>query len=212
MKRLIPGLLLCCLLFIPGLAHAQGQGWSVLSGKTVGAGNNVFHGQIGWPGLSGTLLHGASSKLDIGGRFTFNYGFEGAVEDISPGFKLQGVLRLQLAQIQKVSLGLKFEPGMMLYIEDGANFGIALPVGFVVGIPASSALTINAGLDVPLSIHFGDNSTAFIPILFGGGMEYFLDNRVALTFNLRLGPGIVTRGGGGTNFVLESLFGVAYRF
>jgi hypothetical protein len=199
-------------MFIPGLASAQGQGWSVLSGKTVGTGTNVFHGEIGWPGLSGTLLHGVNSNFDLGGKFTFNYGFEGATSDINPGFKLQGALHFQVAQVQKVSLGLHFEPGLLLYREGGATFGITLPVSFVAGIQASSNLMINVGLDVPLAITFGDGSTAFVPILFGGGMEYFLDSRTALTFNMRLGPGIVTRGGGGTVFVLESLFGVAYRF
>lgn len=212
MKRFLPALLLCCLMFVPGLAQAQGQGWSVFSGKTVGAGNNVFHGEIGWPGLSGTLLHGVNSGFDVGGRFTFNYGYEGVTSAINPGFKLQGVLHIQVAQMQKVSLGLKFEPGMFLYLRGRATFGITLPVGFQVAIPASSALLITAGLDVPLSIQFGDASTAFVPILFGGGAEYFLDNRIALTFNLRLGPGITTAGGGSTDFVLQSLFGVAYRF
>lgn len=211
MKRFIPGLLLCCLLFIPGLANAQGQGWSVLSGQTLGAGKNAFHGQIGWPGLSGTLLHGVNGNTDIGGRFGFNYGFEGFVNDVNPGFKLQGVLRHKFAQIEKVSLGLKFEPGMYLYLDHGADFGITLPVGFVVGIQASSALMINAGLDVPLSILFGDNSTAIVPILFGGGAEYFLDQRLALTFNLRMGPSIITAWEH-TEFTMETLFGVAYRF
>lgn len=211
MKRFIPGLLLCCLMFVPGLASAQGQGWSVLSGETVGSGRNAFHGQVGWPGLSGTLLHGASDKVDLGGRFTFNYGQEGVVSAVSPGLKLQGLVRLQLVQ-GKPNIGLSFEPGVLFYFHSGnTDIGMTLPVKFVVGIPASSALMINAGMDLPIQVYFGRGSTAVIPILFGGGMEYFIDQRLGLTFNLRMGPSIVTNGGS-VLFTLESLFGVSYRF
>ena len=38
----------------------RGQGWSVLSGQTVGQGNTAFVGQVGWPGLSASLLHGGT--------------------------------------------------------------------------------------------------------------------------------------------------------
>jgi len=210
-KRLIPGLLLCFSMFIPGLANAQGQGWSVLSGETVGSGRTAFHGQVGWPGLSGTLLHGVNDKVDIGGRFTFNYGQEGIVSSVVPGLKLQGLMKFQLAQA-KVNFGLMLEPGVFFYFHRGdTDIGMTLPVKFLVGIPASSALMINAGMDIPFQVYFGQGSTAVIPILFGGGLEYFVDQSLGVTFNLRMGPSIVTRGGN-VEFTLESLVGVAYRF
>src|SRR5215218_989355 len=63
---------------------SRGQGWSVLSGKTVGQGNNVFFGQVGWPGISASLLHGGTDRFDIGGRFAFNWGVERLVEVTDP--------------------------------------------------------------------------------------------------------------------------------
>lgn len=210
MKRLLPGLLLCCLMFAPGLAHAQGQGWSVLSGQTMGAGRNAFYGQVGFPGLSLNLLHGASDKVDIGGRFAFNYSQEGVVNIIDPGIKLQGLVRLNLAR-SRLSFALEFEPGVNFYFHGGGNtdIGMLMPINFVVGIPAGSALVINARMDMPLQVYFGE--TVVIPILFGGGLEYFIDQSLNVNFKLMMGPSIATAGGN-AYFTLQSQFGVAIRF
>ncbi len=210
MKRFFPGLLLCCLLFAPGLALAQGQGWSVLAGDTVGSGRNVFYGQVGFPGLSANILHGLSDKVDIGGRFAFNYAQEGVVDIIDPGLKLQLLTRLQLAK-SKVNFGLEFEPGVAFYFHGSNNtwIGLLVPVNFVVGIPASSALMFNAGMDMPIQIYFGDS--AVIPLLFGGGLEYFIDQRLNVNFNLKMGPSIFTEGGRAL-FTFESQVGIAYAF
>src|SRR5260221_502479 len=42
--------------------------WSATAGRTVGAGNGVFHGEIGWPGVSVEYLHGFDSRTDLGFR------------------------------------------------------------------------------------------------------------------------------------------------
>ena len=91
MKRLVPGFVLCCALMSggafaqdEGVSYGRGQGWTVLGGDTVGSNNNVFVGQMGWPGLTVGVLHGTSPKLDIGGKFSFNYGQEGLVEVVEP--------------------------------------------------------------------------------------------------------------------------------
>jgi hypothetical protein len=38
----------------------------------------MIWGQFGWPGISADLAYGVSDTLDLGGRFTFNYGEEGS--------------------------------------------------------------------------------------------------------------------------------------
>ncbi|MDY7228533.1 hypothetical protein [Hyalangium rubrum] len=224
MKRLLPGLILCCVLAAPsafaqeeGVSYGRGQGWSVLAGDTVGANNTVFSGQLGWPGISLGLLHGANSKLDIGGKFTFNYGQEGLVEVVEPGLKLQAWVRLMLAQTSKVSLAVTFQPGPLFYFHDGdTDVGLALPVALVAGIPVGSALMLNVGLDIPFHVYFGTGGGPVFPLLVGGGMEYFLDRSLAVNFNVRMGPSIFPdsgrRGRSEAYFTLEALFGVAYRF
>jgi hypothetical protein len=215
-KRLIPGVLLACFLALPGTAQAQrGQGWSVLAADTLGRGNTAFSGQIGWPGITLGLLHGGSERFDIGGKFSFNWGREGWVRYTDSGIKLQAWMRLLLAQTSNVSLALTFQPGPFFYFEErgrsDTDVGLALPLGFVVGIPAGSAVLVNLGLDLPFHVYFGDRIGPVFPILVGGGLEYFVDRRLAATFNVRLGPSLIPDFEA-SEFTLEALVGVAYRF
>jgi hypothetical protein len=203
------------------------SGWSVSSGKTIGRGNKAIHGQLGWPGLSGTFLLGINDKLDVGGRLAFNYGLEGAFA-IVPGFKLQGVVRLNFVETSQINFGISLEPGFYWY---GFNFysllGIALPVSANLGIRASSALMVNVGVDVPMSIAFfsgaypgysfypyyytGSSAVLFLPIQMGGGVEYSVNQQLAITYNLRIGP-FISSAGGYVTIAMNALMGVAYRF
>jgi hypothetical protein len=192
----------------PVVTSGGGRSLSVLSGQTVGRGNTVFFGELGFPGLSGEILYGANPTFDLGGKFTFNYGVEGLTDYIHPELKLNVVGRVSLLKKAKFNLGLKFEPGFLMLIDNGAHFGLALPLGLQVGIRASSALQAVLAFDVPVAIFIGDGGTsALIPILFGAGVEYQLDRDTLLTFHIGLGPGISTDGG--SSFVLQSLFGIA---
>jgi hypothetical protein len=230
MKRVF-GCLTAALVLCAGVVSAEeaaggGQGWSVLSGKTVGDGNNFLHGQVGWPGLSAGLLHGVSPTTDIGGRFTFDYGFEGVFGgSLVPNLKLQGLSRLSLLDTPKYNVGLEFNPGLGLYFFPGVDintvfgtfsaggttrFGIVLPINLVVGIPVSSAIMASVGMDLNFVITFGDNAPLVMPLLFGGGFEYYIDQNMAVTFKLRLGPAIGISNSS-TNFAANILAGLAIR-
>ncbi|WP_224244124.1 hypothetical protein [Hyalangium gracile] len=223
MKRLVAGFFLCSLLAATGAfaqeeqaSYGRGQGWSLLAGDTVGANQNVLSAQIGWPGLSLGLLHGASSRLDLGGKFTFNYGQEGIVEIVEPGIKLQGWVRLMLARTPQATLALVFQPGPLFYFHDGdTDVGLALPVSLVAGIPVGSAIMLNLGLDVPFHVYFGSGGGPVFPLLAGGGLEYFIDRSLQVNFNVRMGPSIIPesgrRGRSDAYFTLEALMGVAWR-
>jgi hypothetical protein len=228
MKRLVA---LCALSAALGVgssdaaAQVRGsQGWSVNTGRTVGINENFLHVQGGWPGISATLLHGNSPTLDLGGIFTFNYGLEGDVNDVNPGLKLQALARLLLNDSGRYNIGLTFAPGPLLYFGHSTTlFGITVPVGLVVGIPVSSAANVNLGLDIPFWFYVTQGGGAVIPILAGGGVEYFVDRSMAITFNTRMGPAIYTGGGtrcigtfcvsrqSFTDFALQVLLGVALR-
>jgi hypothetical protein len=192
-------------------------GWSVLSGRTVGIDQNVIHGQVGWPGISATLLHGMTPKVDIGGAFAFNYGVEGSTY-VYPELTFRAVGRLNLKDTPKYNIGLGTQPGLLLVFPGsgfGAQVGIGLPVSFAAGFPVSRELTVVAGADIAFDIFFTSPVYAVIPILFGGGLEYMLEPNLLLTFNLRLGPIIYTGGGysgSGAVFGLNALIGLAYRF
>ncbi len=197
------------------VAQGRGQDWSVLTGRTVGTNDNVLHMQAGWPGISATLLHGMTPKMDLGGIFTFNYGFEGDVSfDVRPGLKFQGLFRANLFDSNKFNVGINFAPGPLFYFFRSTTVvGLAIPFGLAFGIPATSALNIGLAFEMPMFVVFPSSRLVgelVLPVLFGGGIEYFLDRNLAVTFNMRMGPIIFTNDGF-TDFDFQGLMGLAVK-
>jgi hypothetical protein len=218
---------------------AGGQDWSVVTGQTIGGGATSVHLQAAWPGLSLSVIHGSSPGFDFGGIFTYNYNYEGDVRASFPGIKLQAFLKGTLLKTPRYNLGLSFAPGMVAYFlgQDycfpvitgthtvdgsfysaanicsavgGTQYGIAFPVGLVFGVSVSKALNIALSLDLPMFVTFGDYGTLTIPVLFGAGVEYFVEKSTAVTFTFRTGPMIFTKYG--TDLTVQALLGVAYKF
>ena len=92
----------------------------------------------------------------------------------------------------------------------GTQYGVTFPAGLAFGVSASDKVKLALNLDVPFFLTFGDYGTPTIPILFGGGVEYFVDRSTAVTFTFRTGPMIFTKYG--TDFTVQALLGVAYNF
>lgn len=188
-------------------------------GKTMGSGKTAASVQAGWPGLQVGVLHGIAPRIDLGGRFSFNYGFEGLVNFVVPGFKLQGVMRGALLERGKLNLGVEFAPGPLFYFGQtashfGTTVGLTLPVSLVAGIQVGSAIMLNFPLEMPMFVTFGSNGGLFFPVLVGAGVEYFIDSNLAATFKVRMGPTVDTRESRRRNnayFTLETMIGVEYR-
>ncbi|MBM4377705.1 MAG: hypothetical protein FJ086_00125 [Deltaproteobacteria bacterium] len=189
----------------------RSQGWSTMAGLTVGEARTVVTGQATFPGLSVGVLRGMHSRVDAGGLFSFNYGVEGNAADIAPELKLQGRARASLYQGQRVNLGAEFSPGALVVFRpnDQREWGMTVPMALTLGIPVGSALHLHAAVECPLWFDFASTKLR-VPILAGGGAEYFLDRSVALTLNLRTGPTLQTWAGTGV-FTFQSLLGVAWR-
>ncbi len=211
----------------------------MVTGETVGGGATSVHVQAAWPGLSISVLHGGSPNFDFGGVFTFNYNYEGDVRASYKGIKLLAYLKGTLLKTPRYNLGLWFAPGMLTYFlgqsfcmpvilgthtvdvsvysaanvcssVGGTQFGIAFPAGLVFGVAVAGNFNVALNLDLPVFVTFGDYGTLTVPILFGAGVEYFLDRSLAVTFNLRTGPMIFTKYG--TDFTFQALLGLAYKF
>jgi hypothetical protein len=209
---------LVALATLPAMAEQRSDApWSLESGKTVGAGNTVFWGQVGYPGIWAELIHGVEPTLEIGGKFAFNYGFEGILDLGVLGLDFQFLLRKQFFEDGTMRIAGRFDPGLLLYFPSRATVvGFTFPVGVEFGFPVSPEVSLNASFALPMYVSFFNGGAGFvIPILFGGGAEYLLEKNVALTFKLALGPSIATSGGyaGATAyFTLYALFGAAYKF
>ncbi len=202
---------------VAGLAAggAQAQGWSAMSGQTLGSGAGMIWGQFGWPGISADLAYGVSPTLDLGGRFTFNYGEEGITDTGVLGLKFQFTLRAQLVRKPKFDLGLRFDPGLLLYFPSSSTVvGMTFPVGLEFGFPITPVFRASGSFDLPFWITFSPSPVeGHIPILFGGGVEYLVQRDLALTARIKMGPTIGTASRTrNTFFTLYFLLGVAYRF
>jgi len=203
-------------LCIAGAARAQAsrEHWTVDSGETVGSGVNVVRGQVGFPGLWGDFIHGLDGTTDIGGRLSLNYGVEGITESTHFEMAAQFLARKQFVDTGKIKFAATFNPGLLFYTAFSTTvFGITFPVEGQIGIPIDPKLTVNGSFGFPMWVTFGDFHAFYLPIMFGGGVEYLLEPNIALTFKLRMGPTIAfANGTSDSTFTLNALFGVAYRF
>lgn len=190
-------------------APVRGQGWSVLSGKTVGSDATVVAVEAGWPGIDVGVLHGISPRADLGGKLTLNYGVEGVPGSTVLGLKLQGQGRFTLLDNGRLNLALSIAPGVLFYFYYSTVVGLTIPIDLVLGLPVSDALTVHLGISMPLWVTFGTLGTVTVPILFGGGIEYFLSRDLALTFDVKLGPSITARTSASIAF--NALVGVAFK-
>lgn len=171
-----------------------GQPWSALGGKTLAPGENLLSGEAGYPAISASFQRGVASGFNVGARLGFQYGIEGMFREGGPGFKVQGLLKVRFVDSGQFSLGMVFEPGLLVhgsYLQ-GSRIGLTLPVGFRLGIAASSALAIGIHVDLPMWLEFGPFGGFNLPILTGGGVEYFITSDVAAWARVRLGPTIRT--------------------
>ena len=204
-------------LSLGGLASAQTATtghWTVDSAETVGAGNNVVRGQVGFPGLWADIIHGVDPTLEIGGRLQLNYGVEGLTDATHFEMALNFLLRKQFVDNGKFKFAGTFNPGILFYTAfSTTTFGITFPVEGQFGIPIDPKVTLNASFGLPMWVTFGTFNAFYLPIMFGGGVEYLLEPNVALTFKLRLGPTIAfANGTSASSFTLNALFGAAYKF
>ena len=217
------------------VSSSGSSGW-LLSGGPLGIGSNAFLGEVGWPGLDLSLVHGQSERRDLGGTFAFVYGLEG-VPVIAPGLRLNAIVRLNLVDNGRYNIGLRTQPGFVTYFPSsgtytgkfctlsGGNavncythssyvtFGLTFPIEAVVGINVHPLFSLNIGLSLPMTLLFVPDVSFVMPIEPGFGIEYKVDSNLSVTFDARFGPSIfIIRGGSDAWFAFRTLAGVAYKF
>lgn len=193
-------------------AHlARGQGWSVLTGATAGAGNTLFTADGGFPGLDVGVLRGLTQAFDLGARFTFNYAEEGITAPVGiPGVKLAVVGRFTLIDRGWLNFGLTIAPGFLAYFwPTFVSPGLSIPIEGKLGFRLGDAIGLAVGVDMPIFAVFGKFASVNVPLLFGAGVEYFVDKTLAVTLSFRVGPSFNSHGD--AHAMLQSLLGVAFR-
>jgi hypothetical protein len=199
---------------LPSTARAAANtGW-LLNGAPLGTGQTAFLGEIGWPGLQLSILHGESANFDLGGFFAFEFGFEGIPSASSaPGFKFAPILRFHLTETRQFDLGLRLTPGVALYFPSGSSvvFGLSLPFELVGGLTLNPQLSVHFGFSIPFAVFMTPSTVVLLPLMPGFGVEYKFDPAFSLTFDTRFGPAVDLTHSTNT-FAFRMLLGVGYRF
>ena len=165
---------------------------------------------LGFPGLELQLIHGLDSTTDVRAEMGLNYAVEGITQTTRFEFTAQVGIRKELLTLGHAKLAGRFDPGILIAASPGV-FGIKVPLGLELGIPLSSVLVANASVDLAMFFTLGDFNAFYVPLLFGGGVEYLLQPNLALTGKIKVGPTFITNNGG-TQFTLYALVGLAYKF
>jgi len=191
------------------LAAAPAERWSLYGGETLAAGQDAFDAEVGWPSTSFGWTHGLTDTTDAGVRFDVLYAFE-TTTDTHFGLGLRVPLRGIAVRAGRVSLLVRADPGLKVYPGNGTPWGFGLPVAAAVGIAVNPDLRLALGLDVPLTFFFGPSAQVVIGTQFGIGFDYFVDPRLLLGFNARVGP-IFSTDANGSRLGLVTQIGIGYR-
>ena len=206
-------------LFCPAAARAQVEtnfspsgdtNWSATAGRTAGEGNAILQAEAGWPGIGFTWLKGVNDRTDVGLHVAFNYGFEGTSNSVV-GVNLAVPYRRTLGSIGDTTFAFQAQPGVSFYGNNGVLFGIGGPIGIVAGFKVSPRTTLDLGADVPVLVSFTNPTGFLVGPQFGGGGEYLIDNNLAVTARVRIGPQFsLDSSGTGTQTGFTTLVGLAY--
>ena len=213
------GLLTAALLW-PAGARAQietsidpvsGNAWSATAGRTVGRGNSVLQAEAGWPGIGFTYLHGTDVNTDLGFHVGFNYGFEGTTTSVA-GLNLSVPFRHVLGNAGDTTFSFRTDPGLTIYGNHGSTLvGVGGPIGVVVGFRIDPRLTLDVGADVPVLLSFSNPAGFLFGPQAGGGGEYLIENNLAVTARVRIGPEFgLNTAGSGSQTAFQTLIGLAY--
>jgi hypothetical protein len=184
-------------------SEAKAADWGLHSGDTLRSGDNMLYGEVGWPDLSFGFQHGMSSAVDLGFRFSLLYGADySTATRIGMGMRVP--IRIAAVKRDKFSLMFHIDPGIKFTsfgrcnslgcathtYNDGLGFGIWFPLGLEFGIHLTREATLQFGMEMPIYVNLTNGTYGNIPILFGPGFEYAVDQHIAVGFNTRFGPDI----------------------
>jgi hypothetical protein len=197
MRKTIWASMMALAAFTAGSEARAQQQWGLHTGDTVRTGDNMIYGEFGWPSLNIGFAHGLNDKVDIGALFVLPYGFEYRPDAITVGLGLRVPIRITPLRTNKVSLQIHVDPGIKFDSFDDDNhrvlFGLWIPFGIEVGIHLTREATLSFGMEVPFYLNVTDFAYGGIPLLFGPGFEYHIDDHIGLGLNTKFGPSIVPK-------------------
>jgi hypothetical protein len=200
--------------------------WGLHNGDTVESGGNMLYGEFGWPDVAIGFQHGMSDKVDLGFRFSFDYGFD-YTTNTALGLGMRVPIRISPVKGGRFSFMIHFDPGIKFDSFGSGRvcgpfgcglrggpllFGLWFPFGLEFGIHFNREATLSFGMEAPFYVNLTNGVYGAIPLLFGPGFEYQIDNRIGIGLNTKFGPTIFAANGGSAaefGFITQAFF--AYR-
>lgn len=222
MRKTICASLFALAAFAAG-SEAKAAGWGLHNGDTLGSGDNMLYGEVGWPDLTLGFQHGVSNNVDLGFRFSFIYGGE-YTPNTALGLGMRVPIRISIVKRPNFSFMFHIDPGIKFdsfggrcglnnrYYCGALLFGIQFPIGLEFGFHITREATLSFGMEIPFYVNLTNGVYGGIPILFGPGFEYTVDQHIGLGLNTKFGPTIIAvdNGSGATfGFITQAYF--AYR-
>ena len=179
-------------------AVTEARAWGLHTGDTIGTGDNLAYGEVGWPGVSAGFAHGFNDRLEIGGRLDVLYGIEGTPHSFF-GLGFGATFRYTLLRSTNFSAEVHALPGFKFDAVDPVLFGLSFPIGGEVGYHVTRQATVSLGLDLPMFADFTNGGYFCIAPQGGPGFEQHVDEHLTLGLVTRFG-GAAIAGTGGPNF------------
>ncbi|MFT3766712.1 MAG: hypothetical protein QM820_14540 [Minicystis sp.] len=197
-------------------SEARAQGWGLHTGDTLRSGDNMLAGEVGWPDLTLGFHHGMSDKVDLGFDFSLIYGAE-YTSGTRLGLGMRVPIRISPVKRGNFSFMFHIDPGVK-FDSFGGNcgfgnyycalrFGIWFPLGLEFGIHLNREATLSFGMEMPIFVNLTNGAYGAIPILFGPGFEYHVDDHIAIGLNTKFGPSILAVGDGVGGSTAYTAFG-----
>lgn len=214
MKRLSRSLapVALALLVLTAAPSAQAK-YLIEGGKILARGDDAIRAAAGFPGLQFSFHTPLSSWLELGPEFEFFYGTELGVQAPVVGVGAGCQLKFRLYE--------SGEFGLLLLVDPMARF--AFHPGTAVNIRAGATLrgsygvsdTVNAlfrfGLPIEFTVY--PAFVFWLPIAFGGGVEFALDENIHMYFTSDVGPVVLAaEAGSDVDVYYKGELGVTYRF
>jgi hypothetical protein len=200
-------------------SEARAAGPDLHTGDTLRSGDNMLYGEVGWPDLALGFQHGMSDKVDLGFRFSFDYGAEYQTFT-ALGMGMRVPIRIGIVKRPKFSFLLHIDPGIKFDSFGGRCgfngsaycgallFGLWFPFGLEFGIHVTPEATIQFGMEIPFYVNLTNGVYGQIPILFGPGFEYHVDDHLGFGFNTKFGPSIFATNDAFGNSFSDARFGL----
>ena len=140
---------------------ASAEGWSAMSGQTLGTGAGMVWGQAGWPGISADLAYGDEPHPRPRRSLHLQLRRGGHHRHRRPGARSSSSrCGPSCSSKPKFDLALRFDPGLLLYFPSNTTVvGLTFPVGLELGFPISPVVRVNGSFDLPFWITFSPSPT-----------------------------------------------------